>query len=290
GRAYFTNCTVSGDIDFIFANGTDVFKNCTINMDGDHSGGTIVAPSTDKRQSNGIVFLNSTITGNSVHGNPLLDPQNAASASGPASNSMNLGRPWGWQQVGGDAGAVFVNTIMGPFIKNTGWLTWNSNETVAGNGKNGGDPGKDSRFAEYNSTTDGTTPVDVSQRATWSHQLTAGQAAAYTVNNIFSTESGYAWYGFGYPSNDLNNPGTGSGNPLDPNYSWPAFWGDRNSNDDTSNATVSQTYPTPGNPSAYSNPNWTIASSWDPNVQIGAVPEPGLIGLLGLGGLLGLRR
>src|SRR5581483_946287 len=35
GRAYFTNCTVGGDIDFIFANGTDVFKNCTINMDGD---------------------------------------------------------------------------------------------------------------------------------------------------------------------------------------------------------------------------------------------------------------
>src|SRR5262249_52021795 len=49
GRAYFKNCTISGDIDFIFANGTSVFNNCTVNMDGDHSGGTITAASTDKR-------------------------------------------------------------------------------------------------------------------------------------------------------------------------------------------------------------------------------------------------
>src|SRR5262245_39778885 len=30
GRCYFTNCYVTGDIDFIFANGTSVFKNSTI--------------------------------------------------------------------------------------------------------------------------------------------------------------------------------------------------------------------------------------------------------------------
>src|SRR5204862_4226277 len=32
GRAYFNNCFVTGDIDFIFANGTSVFKSCTINL------------------------------------------------------------------------------------------------------------------------------------------------------------------------------------------------------------------------------------------------------------------
>lgn len=96
GRSYFKNCYVSGDIDFIFSKGTAVFNNSTINLDGDHSGGTITAASTDKRTSNGLVFLNSTITGNSVKGNSVIDPFNAANASGPAANSMYLGRPWGW--------------------------------------------------------------------------------------------------------------------------------------------------------------------------------------------------
>ena len=240
-----------------------MFKDSTINFDGDHSGGTIVAPSTDKRQSNGIVFLNDTITGNSVHGNTVIDSQDAANVNGPAANSMNLGRPWGWQQVGGDSSAVFINTVMGPAVTKAGYITWNANETVTTNGKNGGNPAEDSRFAEYNSTTDGTTPVDVSERVSWSHQLTASQAAAYTVANIFAPEGTgagqYPWYGTGYPAADANNPGTGSANPTDPNYSWPAYWGDRNSNNDTTNATVSQTFPTPGNPAGYTNPNWTLA-------------------------------
>jgi pectinesterase len=283
GRAYFKNCYVSGDIDFIFANGTSVFDHSTINLDGDHSGGTITAASTDKRQSNGLVFLNSTITANSVHGNTVIDSQNAANVNGPAANSMYLGRPWGWQQVGGDASTVFINTIMPSAIRNLGWLNWNSNELNAANGKNGGDPSKDSRYAEYNSTTDGTTPVDVSGRVAWSHQLTAGQAAAYTAANLFSTEAQYPWYGNGYPAGDANNPGTGSANPNDPNYSWPAFWGDRNSNNDTLNATVSQTYPTPGNPAGYTNPNWTLAGSWDPLAQLATVPEPGTFVLFGFG-------
>jgi pectinesterase len=292
GRAYFTNCTVSGDDDFIFANGTDVFKNSVINIDGDHAGGAIIAPSTDKRQSNGIVFLNSTITGSSVHGNTVIDSQNGANLSGPAAGSMYLGRPWGWQQVGGDAGGVYINTIMGPFIKPIGWVTWNTNETNTANGKNGGNPAEDSRFAEYNSTSDGSTLVDVSQRATWSHQLTASQAAAYTVANIFSPESGYAWYGQGYTAGDLNNPGTGSPNPSDPNYSFPAYWGDRNSNNDTTNATVSQTYPTPGNPAGYTNPNWSssLPGGWDPDAQLALAPEPASLAMLGVGSMLFLRR
>ncbi len=88
--------TVSGDVDFIFANGTTVFNNSTINIDSDHSGGDIIAASTDKRTSNGLVFLNSTITGNSVKGNAVIDPYNAGNANRPAASSMYLGRPWGW--------------------------------------------------------------------------------------------------------------------------------------------------------------------------------------------------
>jgi pectinesterase len=282
GRTYFTNCTVSGDIDFIFANGTDVFSHSTINLDGDHSGGDITAASTDKRTSNGIVFLNSTVTANSVHGNTVIDPLNGANVNGPAASSMYLGRPWGWTQAGGDASTVFINTIMPIAIKPAGWLAWDSTETNAANGKNGGNPGEDSRYAEYNSTSDGSSPVDVSSRVTWSHQLTAGQAAAYTVGNIFSPEgtgSGqYPWYGLGYPAGDASNPGTGSADPSDSNYSWPAYWGDRNSQNETGNDNVLN------NPSGYTDPSWTIAGAWDPNAQLAAVPEPGSAVLLGLCG------
>jgi YD repeat-containing protein len=104
--------------------------------------------------------------------------------------------------------------------------------------------------------------------------------------NLFSPEGNgagqYAWYGLGYPAGDLNNPGTGSANPSDPNYSWPAFWGDRNSNNETANATVSQTYPTPGNPAGYTDPSWTIAGAWDADGQLAAVPEPSTLCLGGV--------
>jgi len=296
GRAYFTNCTVSGDNDFIFANGTSVFRNCTINLDGDHSGGAITAASTDKRTSNGLVFLNSTLTTNSVKGNTAIDPNNAANASGAASNSMYLGRPWGWTQVGGDASTVFVNTKLAPAIKSVGWLHWDNTEDASPT-KNNGNLAEDSRYAEYNSMDQSSNPVDVSSRVTWSHQLNASQAANYTESQLFSADTGgvYSWYGLGYPAGDQSNPGTGSANPADPNYSWPAYWGDRNAQNETNNDTVAGTVgspPIPGNPSSYSNPSWTVAGSWDPNAQLATLPEPATTSLLMLSGalLLGKRR
>jgi pectinesterase len=299
GRTYFTNCTVSGDIDFIFANGTSVFDHSTINLDGDHSGGTITAASTDKRTSNGLVFLNSTVTGNSVHGNSVIDSQNAANINGPTAGSMYLGRPWGWQQAGGDASTVFINTKFSLGMRPAGWLQWNSDETNnVGVGRNNNNPAEDSRYAEFNSTIDGTTPVDVSQRVAWSHQLTASQAAAYTVTNIFSPEGTgtgqYPWYGQGYQAGDASNPGTGSANPSDPNFSWPAFWGDRNTLNDTtgSSAEPAAISGATFNPASYSDPSWTIAGAWDPNAQLAAVPEPASVLLIVLGGsaVLFMRR
>lgn len=271
GRSYFLNCYVTGDIDFIFANGTTVFKNSTINLDGDHSGGTITAASTDKRTSNGLVFLDCTITGESVRGNPVIDPFNAASPNGPAAGSMYLGRPWGWQQAGGDASTVFINTKMDNVIRAAGWLNWNANELNAANGKNGGDPTQDTRYAEYNSTDLLGNPLDVSARVAWSHQLTAEQAAAYTEANLFAFEGPmeFPWFGTGY---------AGSADPTDPNYSWPAYWGPRNAQNDNNSSIVS------GNPTAYSNPSWTVPGNWDPSTQLAiAIPEPATGALLAAG-------
>lgn len=288
GRAYFENVYVTGDIDFIFSKGTAVFNNSTINMGGDHNGGTITAASTDKRTSNGIVFLDSEITGDSVRGNPVIDPFNAANPNGPANNNMWLGRPWGWTQAGGDASTVLINTKMDDSVRAAGWLNWNANELLPNNMKNDGNPTRDTRYAEFNSMDSSGNPLDVSQRVYWSHQLTADQAADYTVANIFSPEANFAWYGAGYGgSNDPNNA----------NYSWPAYWGNRNSNNDTNNATVSAVYPLPGNPAAYTNPQWAIPGAWDPMAQVMAamVPEPAscvsfAIGLLTLAGVRDRRR
>jgi pectinesterase len=259
GRSYFGNCYVTGDNDFIFANGTTVFENSQINVGGDHSGGAITAASTDKRTSNGLVFLNSTITANSVRGNPVIDPQNAANPNGPNANSMYLGRPWGWQQPGGDASTVFVNTKMAAAIRALGWLAWNSNETNAANGKNGGDPSKDSRYAEFNSMDLSGTSLNTSGRVSWSHQLTADQVADFTVEQLFAFESAFPWFGLGY---------AGSSDPSSPNFSWPAYWGDRNTQNDNNSSLIG------GNPTAYSNPSWTVASNWNPYAQLAVLPEP----------------
>jgi pectin methylesterase-like acyl-CoA thioesterase len=285
GRAEFNNCTINGDDDAIFASGTVVFENSTINIDGNHSGGCLTAASTDKRTSNGLVFLNNVITGNSVQNNPVIDMFGAATASGPVAGSMYLGRPWGWTQTGGDASAVFIdNTFQTSAINAAGWLAWDSTETTATNGKNGGNPGEDSRFAEYGNVDGSNNPINVASRVSWSHQLTASQAAAYTDTNVFSVESSYPWYGQGYPSGDASSPGTGSPNPTDSNYSWPAYWGDRNLNNESANDLVTS------NPTSYSDPSWTIAGNFNAAAQIASVPEPTSVSLILGGSVLLLKR
>jgi len=280
GRVLITNSYISGDNDFIFANSTVVISNSIINMDGDHIGGAVTAASTDKRTSNGFVFLNDTIQTSSAKGS-IIDPLNAANANGAAVNSMYLGRPWGWQQAGGDASTVLVNNKITSAIKTVGWLAWNSNETNVSNGKNGGNPAEDSRYAEYNSMDLSGATLDVSGRVIWSHQLNATQAAAYTTLNVFSSEynastnpGGYAWYDGGYPSGD-NAAGSGLAD-INPSYSWPAFWGPRNiQNDGAGNSAIT------GNPAAYSDPTWTLGGNWDPTAQLATIPEPASLGLLG---------
>jgi pectin methylesterase-like acyl-CoA thioesterase len=295
GRNYFVNSTVSGDSDFIFANGTSVFNNDTINVDGNHTGGAITAASTTKTTSNGLVFVNSEITSNSVQGS-VIDPHDAAVAGGATPGSMYLGRSWGWQQTGGDASVVYINDEMTNAISSAGWIIWNNNETNPSvgpgistspvglyptpYGKNNGNPGQDSRFAEYNSMDLLGNSLDVSSRVSWSHQLNSTQASAYTssayqsgfsILNIFAFESAYGWYGNGYS---------------DPN-SFPSFWGTRNLNND--NLTEVAPNGVTGNPLSYSNPTWTTgvdngiagAAYWDPNSNPVLVPEPASVSLLG---------
>jgi pectin methylesterase-like acyl-CoA thioesterase len=303
GRNYYLNSTINGDDDAIFANGTSLFSNDTINDDGNHSGGAFTAASTDKRTSNGLVFINDTFTGNSVQGNSIIDPQGDGVAT-VTPGSISLGRPWGWQQAGGDASVVLINDEITNAVQTAGWIIWNNNETNAANTHNGGNPAEDSRYAEYNSMDLMGNPLNVSSRVSWSHQFNAQQAAAYNLpvqgattatdvlSNVFASEynattnpNGYAWYANGYgDTNDYY------GNQ--PNF--PMFWGSRNAENDEFGTSSQDTIT--GNPAAYSDPTWSVAATspnWDPFVQldaIPAVPEPATLSLLGGGAAMLLMR
>ena len=81
-RSYFENCYIEGTVDFIYGDGTAVFKDCVLNVP--YNSGYLTAASTPAEVEYGFLFYNCTMT--RVAGNGK-----AAAADG----SYSLGRPWG---------------------------------------------------------------------------------------------------------------------------------------------------------------------------------------------------
>jgi pectinesterase len=78
-RSYYKSCFIQGDTDFIMGAGVAVIDNCDINYIGKRkSSGCHLAPSTDGRQTYGILIINSRIKG----------------GEGTKSGSTKLGRAW----------------------------------------------------------------------------------------------------------------------------------------------------------------------------------------------------
>jgi len=146
-RGYFKNCWIEGATDFIYAGGTIIFDDCTINCI--NGGGYIAAPedsyATIPKASTvcqkflrlGFIFRNCNITAN---------PDVSA-------GTYALGRPWNTY-----CGAFYLNCKLGKHIKSAGWATMGGNETSA-------------CFAEYNSMDANGIPIDVTGRVSWSFQL-----------------------------------------------------------------------------------------------------------------------
>ncbi|MCS7464380.1 pectinesterase family protein [Paenibacillus doosanensis] len=141
GRQYFADSYIAGDVDFIFGNSPAVFENCILHSEGP---GYVTAASSAEGQP-GYVILNSTLT----------------SQAGMTSQ-VELGRPWRPY-----SSVTYINTEMGGHIKPGGWNNWGAeaNESTA-------------RYAEYLSKGAGANP---DKRVTWAKQLTAAEAAGYTV-------------------------------------------------------------------------------------------------------------
>lgn len=151
GRHYFRDCYIEGRVDFIYGGGTAVFENCEIRS---KAGGYVTAASTPPESAFGYVFLRCRLTYDPMPWEPELPSRKAF-----------LGRPWRPH-----AAVAFIECELGEHIEPAGWHNWSKPESE-----------KTARYAEYNSTGPGANP---DARVPWSKQLTAAEAAAYTVQNV----------------------------------------------------------------------------------------------------------
>ncbi|MEI7086914.1 pectinesterase PemA [Pectobacterium versatile] len=173
GRSFFSQCRISGTVDFIFGDGTALFDNCDIVSRNrtDVKGqplGYLTAPSTDIKQKYGLVITNSRVI----------------KEKGVPAKSYGLGRPWHptttfpdgrYANPNAIGQTVFLNTSMDDHIY--GW------DKMSGKDKQGATiwfyP-QDSRFFEYKSKGAGAEKND--QR----RQLSNAEAAEYTADKVLA--------------------------------------------------------------------------------------------------------
>ncbi|ROQ22689.1 pectinesterase family protein [Gallaecimonas pentaromativorans] len=146
GRQLFEDCTIKGNVDFIFGKGQAVFRRCDIvsrNREGAKITGYITAPSTDISQPYGFLF---------IHNRFLKEP-------GVPKGSVRLGRPW---HPSGDpraeGSAVFIDNFMDDHFGKEGYA-------AIGITRPDGTPGRFevhpwSRFFEYANTGPGAIKSD----------------------------------------------------------------------------------------------------------------------------------
>ncbi len=157
GRHYFKDCLLRGDVDFIFGGAIAYFEDCVIfsqkpgdrippeSPDGQVIYGYVTAASTPQGEPFGYVFRDCHLI----------------SDCPPA--SVLLGRPWReW------AKTVFLHCRMGEHIHPAGWGDWDKDHDHF-------------FYAEYDSYGPGANPE---ARASFSHQLTAEEAAEYTLEKV----------------------------------------------------------------------------------------------------------
>lgn len=132
-NAYFKNCYIEGNTDFIFGDGDVVFENCEIRFAGytdKAAGGYATAARTST--SKGYLFYNCVLS----------------QETGTEQTACFLGRPWG-----ADAKVAWINTVLGneSIIADGGWTQMSGNKAENAN------------FREFNSIWN-SKPVDLSRR------------------------------------------------------------------------------------------------------------------------------
>ncbi|MEJ3745998.1 pectinesterase family protein [Actinomycetes bacterium KLBMP 9797] len=155
-RAYYKNCYIEGDVDFIFGRGTAVFDRCEIrslNRGSTSNNGYVTAASTTNTNPYGYLFTHCRLT----------------AASGVAPQSVHLGRPW---HPSGDVNAIaqvlYRESTMDAHIKPAPWTDMS------------GFSWRDARFFEYHNT--GAGAAVTADRP----QLPEADAATYTAQRYLA--------------------------------------------------------------------------------------------------------
>ena len=144
-RQYFSDCTIAGNVDFIFGDGKAVFDRCEIRSTA-HAGGYITAQSKHyPSEDSGFVLNRCKLTAEPGVTKPVF-----------------LGRPWRPY-----ATVVYLDTEMGEQIDPAGWREWHPGETHSI---------ETAFYAEYGSTGPGAHPAE---REPHTHFLTPEQAHSY---------------------------------------------------------------------------------------------------------------
>ncbi|KAJ1703301.1 hypothetical protein LUZ63_003080 [Rhynchospora breviuscula] len=163
-RQFYTNCQISGTVDFIFGNSASIFHNCLIfilpRQLKPHHGeaNTVTAHGrTDPAQSTGLVFQNCVINGSADY--LALYKEN------PAVHRVYLGRPWKEY-----SRTVYINCLMQEIIRPEGWLQWNGDFAL-----------KTLFYGEYGSTGPG---GDATKRVSWSSRVPQERLGVYSVESF----------------------------------------------------------------------------------------------------------
>jgi pectin methylesterase-like acyl-CoA thioesterase len=192
--AYFLNCLIQGDTDFIWGGGTPYFQNCEIRaLNAGHN----TQMRTDAPHY-GATFANCLIS----------------KTTGATFTTHTLGRGIGGESDNGNA--TYLNCRMDNHILPAAWQAGAANQATL-------------RYWEFQSVAlDGVTPIDVSQRAAFSQQISASQALQ--VRNLTNVLAGWfpppALSITGEPSNQVVNAfqpaafAVAASGVFAPNYQW----------------------------------------------------------------------
>ena len=151
GRQYYVDSYLEGGVDFIFGNATAVFDHSEIHANGP---GYLTAQSrTSPEQTTGYAIIDSKVTSG-------MEPGAASGMAAPTHDTISLGRPWRpYSRV------VYINTELPADVIPEGWSAWGKTDSVPR-----------AYYGEFHSTGPGANPT---ARVSWSHQLTAKQAAQF---------------------------------------------------------------------------------------------------------------
>lgn len=207
GTCYFKNCEVWGSVDFIYGSALAVFDDCDI-VQVRPSGGPIAAPSTDRSQDHGIVFLHSRFPRATVADGYPHDV---------SPDSTTFMRPWRK-----DGATEVINCELDTHISTKAWGEWSGreatcrarelNNTMVGGGaaptpaqrQTAGAYWLNTVDPDYNPATDDETDSDVAHPGgSGNRQQVIVDAADYTLSALFGgwlPQTGVVLFPDGYGS------------------------------------------------------------------------------------------